>query len=288
MTNQIDKAAEIRQQQRDEWSVAAPGWRQHREVLTRPTAPMTDKMLEMAAIRPGQSVLDLACGIGEPAFSIARVVGPTGYVLGMDITKPMIEAAENWAEQHNLKNVEFRLITNELELGVGEASFDAATCRQGLMFMPMPVRVMETLRQALKPGGRVTVSTWCSLPFYNLLMQVLSGYVQIPPPDPTAPGPFAIASQEVLENILKAAGFSEVRSEMVRAGIIDKNDPAAYWDVASETSGPLMTLLAALPAEKRQDIRAETIHRLQDMFREGAVKLIGECLVAVGTNPLAS
>src|SRR5947209_6718976 len=114
-----DRAAEqVRAQQRAEWSAAAPGWIRHRHAVSAPARPLTEQLLALAQIRPGQRVLDLACGTGDPAFTIAERVGPTGAVLGLDQSPEMIDGARAWAHAHGVQNVEFRQIQMEVELGV--------------------------------------------------------------------------------------------------------------------------------------------------------------------------
>lgn len=285
MTLQLEKAEEIRHHQREEWSAAAPGWAEYRESLSSTASSITQKLLEMAGVGPGQRVLDLACGVGDPAFSIAKAVGDSGSVLGLDITEKMLEAARAGAAKNALKNIEFRLIPSELELGVDEASFDAATCRHGLMYTPNPVATLETLRKALKPGGRLAVSTWGAPergPFFGVPVQVILRHVTLPPPDPSTPGPFAISSQEALAAIFKAAGFSQVRSVAFETPANQAESPAAYWDLVCATAGPLVALLASLPAETCQAIREDAIQTLQTMFPTGPVVLGAECLVASG------
>src|SRR5438270_24327 len=154
---QAEQAEQVRHQQREEWSAAAPGWQTRRDEVSQPTRSITERLITMADITSGQRVLDLACGNGDPSFTLAQRVGPRGYVVGLDITEPMVRNAQAWAKEHGLTNVEYRVVSNELELGVPDASFDAATCRHGLMYMPEPVAALRTLYLAPKPGGCVAI-----------------------------------------------------------------------------------------------------------------------------------
>src|SRR4028119_2122825 len=114
----LDRSRGIRDEQRDEWGAVAPGWQRNREKMAGPTSTITEKMLSLARISAGQRVLDLACGVGDPAFAIAGLVGPGGYVLGLDLSPQMIEAARELSSREGVNNVEFRTIASELELGV--------------------------------------------------------------------------------------------------------------------------------------------------------------------------
>ena len=124
----LDRAWGIRDEQRAEWGSVAPGWQRNREKMTGPTSIITEKMLSLAGVRAGHRVLDLACGVGDPAFAIAGLVGSGGYVLGLDLSPEMIEAARKLSSREGAGNVEFRTIASELDLGVpGESSRAAST-----------------------------------------------------------------------------------------------------------------------------------------------------------------
>jgi len=285
MAIQTELAEQVRHQQREEWSAAAPGWQTRRAEVSQPTIPITERLLAMADITSGQRVLDLACGNGDPSFTIAKRVGPDGYVVGLDITEPMVRNAQAWAKQHGLTNVEYRIIPNELELGVPEASFDVATCRHGLMYMPEPVAALRTLHKALKPAGRVAISTWGPperCPFFGVAVQIVMRHIEVPPPDPSAPGPFALHTPEMLTSILEAAGFTNVEAAAFETSVLEADSPAAYWDLICEVAGPLVPLMASLPTEVRQALRDDAIKTYGVLSQDGPVKLGGEYLVAAG------
>jgi ubiquinone/menaquinone biosynthesis C-methylase UbiE len=287
MSIQIELAEQVRHQQREEWSAAAPGWQARRNDVSKPTVSMTERLLAKADISTGQRVLDLACGNGDPSFTIAQRVGSEGYVVGLDITEPMVLSAQAWAKQHDLTNVEYRIIPNELELGVHDASFDGATCRHGLMYMPEPVVALQTLHTALKPAGRVAVSTWGPperCPFFGIAIQIVMRHIELPPLDPNAPGPFALQTSEKLTSLLEAAGFINVEVGVFETSVMEAASPEAYWDLICETGGPLISLLASLPVEMRQSLRNDAIKTYGELFPIGPVKLGGEYLVAAGTK----
>ncbi|TMD60931.1 MAG: methyltransferase domain-containing protein [Chloroflexi bacterium] len=282
---QAEQAKQVRHQQREEWSAAAPGWQTRRDEVSQPTRSITERLITMADITSGQRVLDLACGNGDPSFTLAQRVGPRGYVVGLDITEPMVRNAQAWAKEHGLTNVEYRVVSNELELGVPDASFDAATCRHGLMYMPEPVAALRTLYLALKPGGRVAISTWGPAercPFFSLAMQIVMRHIELPPPDPGAPGPFALPTPERLTAILEAAGFTNVEVVAFETSVLEAESPAAYWDLLCEVAGPLVPLMASLPTEVRQALRDDAIKTYGVLSEDGPVKLGGEYLVAAG------
>lgn len=288
MTKQQMNAESIRTQQRREWTAAAPGWQKHRLAMRSSTSLVTDLLIRLARIRQGHHVLDLACGNGNPAFAIAEAVGQNGYVLGLDITAAMLEDAHTWAIEHGIRNVEFRQIDSELELAVPQASFDAATCRNGLMYMADPVAALQTLRDALKPGASLALSTWGPLehcPFAAVPLQILTRHISFSPLNLQAPNPFALSTRGKLKKILADAGFTNVKTEVFDVIVYRANSPEALWNLACEVSVPLTALLASLSQEERQAIEEDAIKTLAGSLDRGTVSLSGEVLIAVGTKP---
>ncbi|HEY7032413.1 MAG TPA: class I SAM-dependent methyltransferase [Thermomicrobiales bacterium] len=285
-----DDAAAKRARQRNDWDLAAPGWRRGQEArdpADRTVNEVTAQLLALAGIRSGQRVLDLACGVGEPAFVIAEHVGPTGAVLGLDLSTTMVEGVQALAGARGIPNAEFRRIESELELGVPDGGFDAATCRFGLMFTPDPDRALATLRRALKPGGRIAVSTWGppeQVRFLALATEIVGRHVALPPFDPTAPGLSALPTPAALRRVFAAAGFADVEVVGVTVPFLAES-PAAFWDAQEEGCGPILGMLAASPPAARRAIREDAIRTVGAMFPGGGVRLESEALVAGGVNP---
>src|SRR3990170_5112484 len=132
----------IKERQRQEWGLAAAGWRKHDARLIENAAPVTRRLLALAGLSPGMRVLDIASGTGEPALPAAEVVGPGGRVVLTDQSEEMLAVAREKAEARGLRNVEFRVADGE-ELEAGDGEFDAVLCRWGIMFMPEPVRCLR-------------------------------------------------------------------------------------------------------------------------------------------------
>src|SRR5262249_41120443 len=153
------------------WSESAPYWEKYRETIREMFLPVTEALIEAARIARGNAVVDVAMGPGEPALSLADVVGPTGTVVGTDAVAEMVEAARREAARRGLRNAKFETAAAE-ELPFPDDSFDAAVSRFGVMFFPSPVGgVRETLR-VVKPGGRVAMAAWHSAeqnPFHWVL-----------------------------------------------------------------------------------------------------------------------
>ena len=287
MVNQYVDAERVRKTQRENWTVAAPGWALRHEEMSAAMRPVTERLIAAAGIKPGDRVLDLACGVGDPAFSIASLVGAGGSVLGLDITPAMVEAATARAHAKTIGNASFRVISSELELGVPPASFDDATCRFGLMFMADPAAGLRSLATALKPGGRVAVSTWGPperVPFFSVPNQIVGRHVP-PPPDPDARGPFTLPTREALIAVLHEAGFVDINIDVFEANVVSAPSPDAYWDEMSQISGMMGRTLAGLSESQREAIRADAIAVVSKRFPDGQVRLGGEALIGSGVKP---
>lgn len=285
MTDSQD-AVELRERQRAEWSAAAPAWQPDPATPVAAADPVTQRLLALACVAPGWQVLDLACGGGNPAFAIAAQVGAEGHVLGLDFSPEMIEGTWTRAQRQGIRNAEFRVIADELELGVPNDHFDAATCRFGLMFMPDPGLTLRMLHQALKPGARVAVSTWAGLercPSYAVLVAIIRRHIDLSPAAlAELTRPFsALGERQQLEALFAAAGFGDLEVDLVD-GVSEAEDAAAYWDAQSARAAPMRGLLAALSDQRRTAIRADAVATLGAMFPGGPVRLPNQVWVAAG------
>jgi SAM-dependent methyltransferase len=177
-----------------------------------------DVMLEdfgTAAIRaadaqPGEQVLDIGCGSGTSTWVLAEQVGPSGFVLGVDISEQLVDVANTAATEET--SVEFRCADAATAL-LPEQAFDLLFSRFGVMFFDDPVPAFAHMRRALKTGGRVAFACWRGAQendWVRLPMAAIRDIVQVAPADPEAPGPFAFASRERVEAILASAGFVDI------------------------------------------------------------------------------
>src|SRR4051812_37997539 len=140
------------------WDAACPGWEASLEYFERGAAPVTARLLELAGLRPGQSVLDVATGHGEPALTAASVVVPTGRVIGVDLSPRMVEAAR--ARAKGTDQATFAEADLEDLDGLEAGGFDAVLSRFGLMFAVDHVATFRTLARRLRPGGVLAAAVW--------------------------------------------------------------------------------------------------------------------------------
>jgi SAM-dependent methyltransferase len=155
---------------RDQWQSAAEAWHRWIPVVRRWAGPVTDLMLERAAVRPGGRVLDIAAGDGDQSLMAAERVGPTGFVLATDIAANLVALAAQTARERGLNHLEARVMDAE-NLTVEDDTFDVVISRFGLFFLPDLPRALSEIRRVLKPGGRVGAIVF-SMPDRNPLFSV--------------------------------------------------------------------------------------------------------------------
>lgn len=278
-------AANYKNAQREQWNKDGAAWRLWTPTLELWYGAATHQMLDLARIEPGQRVLDVAAGAGEPALSAAERVGPGGYVLATDISEGIIELARQVARERGLQQIETRRMDGE-KLDLPDACFDAVLCRLGLMYMPHPVTALREWRRVLKPGGRVAVAVF-SAPDQNswgaVPASIIRQRAQLPPPVPGQPGPFSLGGAGVLQAMLHEAGFAapEVRAVPVphRAA-----SAAQYVQVAREAFGGFNAMMAHLPPQERESVWDEVEGALRAFESSDGFEVPGECLVGAGTK----
>jgi ubiquinone/menaquinone biosynthesis C-methylase UbiE len=246
-------------QQREAWSVAAPAWERNDEWLEETMGALSRWLVTATKLAPGMRVLDLACGAGEPAVSAARAVAPSGRVVATDLSPAMVEASQRRFDRLGLP-IEARVMDAET-IDFPDATFDAVTMRFGMMFCPDPARVAREIHRVLKPGGRFALSVWDQPQFnsfFTAIAQVAAKYIQLPPPDPTAPGPFRLAAPGALESTLRAGGFTEISIEPFPV-VMRYASPERYWELQTELAAPIRSAISTLAPEELAKLRAAVI-----------------------------
>jgi len=205
--------------QRDHWNSLAAAWAEWWPVIEAGARPVSEAMVGLAEIGPGDRVLDLASGVGEPAATAARRVGPGGSVVATDLAPDMIERGRERARALGLGNLEFHLMDASAP-DLPASSFDVALCRWGFMFIPDLDLALARLKTLLKPGGRLAVAVWGpaeQVPAISLVTRILTRELDLPPPGEDAATPFDLADTHGLERRLRDAGFTGFRHRPVTA-----------------------------------------------------------------------
>ena len=267
-----------------QWSEAARYWEKHRAVIERMFAPVAAALVQEASIALGKTVLDVATGPGEPALSIATIVGPGGSVVGVDVVPAMIDAARRESERRGLRNASFRAAPAE-ELPFGAGSFDAVVSRFGVMFFSSPVAGIREMLRVLKPGGTLALAAWGFArenPFHSLLADILERFVASVPQPPDAPDAFRFAEPGKLLRVAREAGVAGARERRLAFAIEAPLSLEEFWVVRTEMSDKLRTKLAQLPREQVAEIRREFLAAARVHAHAGGVRFPGEVLVVAG------
>jgi len=180
-------------------------------------APVSEQLIESAGISHGQTVLDVATGIGEPALTIAKIVGQDGKVVGVDLSPEMLEVAKEEAASQGLTNVvDFQVVKDENLSLFSDNTFDSVVCRNGLMLMPDPVMALKAFLRVLKPLGKDSVTVWGTpekSSIMSIVMKTISRHVPDTSPRLAAPSPgtpggmFGIPTVDMLRGYFLKAGF---------------------------------------------------------------------------------
>ena len=242
----------------DFWNTGAgETWAELQTLLDRQISPLGLQAMRALGLTAGEQVLDIGCGCGQTSLQLAERVGPSGHVLGVDISQPMLEVARRRAAEAAAGSVAFRQADAQAaDLGAG--AFDVVYSRFGVMFFADPPAAFANIRTALKPGGRMAFVCWRS-PAENPLMvapmvAAMPFLPPMPPPDPLEPGPFAFADSERVRSILGQAGFADIAVEpfdaLVGAGGLEDSLSVAF------RIGPLGRVLREHPDRREAVVDA--------------------------------
>ena len=194
-------------------SAVARPWAEMHEPIDRLFVDLTQTVLELSAPQPGERVIDIGCGSGTTVLDLARRVGPTGYVLGADISQPSVEKARARIAAAGLSQAEVSLCDVSTHVFAPD-NFDLAFSRFGVMFFTDPVATFINLRRGMKRDGRLTFAVfrtpqenpWGTGP----VAAVRHLLPPIKPPEPEEPGQFSWADPARVRRILEGAGFKDV------------------------------------------------------------------------------
>jgi SAM-dependent methyltransferase len=197
-------------------ATVAPNWVGLQERLDAEIKPLGDAALQALAPAAGERVLDIGCGCGQTSLQLAERVGPTGEVVGFDISGPMLTVARARPRASGSGRLSF--VQGDAQAAdLGAAVFDAAFSRFGWMFFADPVAAFVNIRRALRPGARLGLVTWRALaenPLFTAPAMAAAPFIEpSPSSDPTGPGPFRYADSADARRVLDDAGFSHVAIE---------------------------------------------------------------------------
>ncbi|HEX3690240.1 MAG TPA: methyltransferase domain-containing protein [Solirubrobacteraceae bacterium] len=277
---------QLRALARETWEAAAAGWGREAEAVRNWGMPVSVTMVESLGLQPGQRVLELAAGPGDTGFMAAELLRPAGTLISSDGAEPMIEVARARAAQLGIDNVEFRQL--ELEwIDLETASVDAVLVRWGIMLTVDPPTAAREIRRVLKPGGHAALAVWDARernPWALIPSMALMELGHTGPPDPNAPGPFALAESGRLAELLDDAGFTEV--EVVPVDL--ERHYASARDIVAESancSPSFGTTYQKLTEAQQEEVAAHMVAAAAPYTApDGSVTLPGVSLVARATG----
>src|SRR6266853_5831343 len=284
------KIQKFREHLHEEWTghetVAA--WRKWHDRIAIFTRGATEAILETAHLRPGLRVLDLASGVGDPALSIAAKVKPSGRVTATDLGSGMISLAEELARKKGFTNIEFREASAE-SIPFADESYDALTCRFGIMFFPDLPRALRECLRVLKPGGRAVFVAWGKKeqPFFTTTAGIILKHAPIPPPppDPDATSPFMFGEPDRLRRALESAGFSNAHEEDRIIPGRWSGSVEEYWEQFTEVAAPFRPLLDQLTHDQRAQARDESLLAVKKFWDGHEINMPLEIVIGTGTRP---
>ncbi len=226
-------------------------------------------------------MLEIAAGTGEGGFALNERLGGDCRIVSTDFAPAMVEASRARAEELGLGNFEFRVLDAE-SMDLADDSFDGALCRFGYMLMADPAAAMAETRRVLRDGGRLAFAVWAS-PEHNLWAAIpgmtLAGLGHLPPPEPGAPGIFALGDPDRIRELVTGAGFGEPRIEQVPVewGYTDVEE---HWARTLKLAAPIADAVERLEPEERESVRITVAERVAEAMAGAGVGGLVHVVVA--------
>jgi ubiquinone/menaquinone biosynthesis C-methylase UbiE len=274
-------------ERREAWESAAAGWERQNERMARFAAPVQRRLVELLDPRPGETILEVAAGVGDTGFAAAERVRPDGRLISSDFAAPMVEAARRRASELGLENVEF-LVADGQQLPLPDAGVDGVVCRWAYMLMPDPPGAMREARRVVREGtGRLAFAVWAGPeenPWATSVGRTLVRLGHVEPPDPAAPGMFALADRDVLDRLVRDAGFASLHLEEVGLADADRSFDE-YWASVLDMSMNARTAMDALGDEQATEVREAVRqelepYRIGESYRLPGLSVVGLARVA--------
>ncbi|HQY10898.1 MAG: methyltransferase domain-containing protein [Ferruginibacter sp.] len=273
---------QIRDQQRLSWNKFSPGWKKWDDLFMDFLRPMGDEIIRQINPESDDTILDVACGTGEPGLTIASLLN-NGKVVITDLSEDMVQIAKENAASRGIKNIE-PLVCDVTEMPFADNTFDAISCRFGFMFFPDMLLAAKEMARVLKPGGRISTSVW-NIAEKNFWVTAILGAINknipLPAPPPGAPGMFRCAEEGLLAGIFKQAGLKNISVTEVN-GTLNCRTTDVYWDVMTELAAPVSAALSNADEALREKIRTEVFRVVGQKYPEQKVWIGGSSLVIYG------
>lgn len=277
--------------QRDEdviyrWSGSARFWEKHREIIRHMFARVTQALVEEAQIGSGQVVLDVATGPGEPALTLAALVGPQGKIFGVDPIPEMVAAARREASRLELRNVQFDVAFAD-HLPFPPDTFDAVVSRFGVMFFPSPLDAVREILRVLKSGQKLVLAVWHFAernPFHFSMSRVVDRFVHSPLLEPDALDTFRFATPGKLREILIQSGVIAPTERLLQFTIHAPMSVEDFWALRLEMSKARDKISVLLP-EQMTELKRQGLESISEFSTDRGISFSAEVLIVSGAKP---
>jgi ubiquinone/menaquinone biosynthesis C-methylase UbiE len=274
---------QLKERVRRDWTDVSTieAWRRWREPFSVQTQMLTSTLIDAAEIHPGQRVLDLASGAGEPALTLARLVGDDGHVTASDLSPGWLAIIEDAALAESLGNIDL-VVADAHALPFPAETFDRVTSRLGVMFFADVQRALAECRRVLRPQGRIAFLVWGDPqrnPFFATVMRALGSRAELPSPPPGTPHPARFAAPGSLARELEQAGFREIQEERLIVPIPWPGPPEQLWQHFREVVASLRPVLDGLPPAEQAAVASEATRDYATRYDGTLVELTAEVVV---------
>ena len=251
-------------------AAASQKWRKQSAAMG---SDMTEAIVAAAGIQAGMHVLDIACGTGEPAISIATQLNGTGQVIGIDISSAPLEIARQRAMERNLTNVRFEP-ADAHKLSFEDSSFDRVTSRLGIMFFSDLPNALREMHRVLRPDGRVALLTWGVMgqPYFSSTVGTVLRAVPGSEMPEMACRMFTFGQPGLLGGKLRAAGFSTVQEQFATVPWTWPGSAAEVWEYFKEVAVPFAPLIQSVPADRRAEVDAAVVSAVSQYAEGNKIK----------------
>ena len=273
--------------QRQDWNRVAGGWEKWDRFFDEQMAFLNHRLVGDARLRAGMRVLDLGSGTGYPALLGGQTVGPNGSVIGLDLAEQMLAAARRKATTLGLSNVTFR--TGDVTaLPLETNSFDAVTSRFCLMFLPEIQKAAAEILRVLRPGAWLAAAVWSAPdknPYLMIPITVIKQFLDLPQPDPTAPGIFRLAKPGDLAGMLQEAGLTSIAEEEFLAEVRFPSGEE-YYESLMDIAAPIQNLFEKLSDQQKTDARDRIVAFADEHRRAEGIALPIAVRMVAARKPL--
>jgi ubiquinone/menaquinone biosynthesis C-methylase UbiE len=273
---------QARKASREHWDRFAASWERERQFLWSTTGRLGERLVERLDPQPGDTVLELAAGTGDTGFAAAERIGDRGRLISTDFAPSMVEVARRGAERRGVRNVELRVLDAE-RIDLPDSSVDGVLCRFGYMLMADPAAALAETRRVLRASGRLSFAVWAT-PERNLWASIpgrtLVELGHLPPPEPGAPGIFAMGEPSRIRELVTGAGFGEPQIEEVPIhwGYTDAEE---HWQKTLALAAPIAEAFKRLDDGEQERVRRLVMERAAERLSEGDAGLDGVALAVL-------